>query len=835
MRSHHPTTGRGGHLLRLAVAACLQATLAIWIWPAQAQDTPPSATQAPRTAPRFTGIESVTTTARKKEERQIDVPVSSLVMPTETIERYSTTDLTQLTSQTPGVRIDRAAGGTPGAFIYIRGIGVFGPDYASEQPVSIVIDGVPIGRGHIVDSGFFDQASIQILKGPQSLFFGKNTPAGVIAIDSVNPVVGEGPEGYARASYGINWKDPTLEAAMSFPVSDKLAMRIAVRGEAMQGGWMKNEVEGRTVTPAEFPDPFYTGPTELPGGAFKVYPKTKQLLGRLTTVFKPNDKFDATLKLFASYYRDNSSSGASAVIHCDGDHPHYADLLTGTLYEDTSYTCGFHRRAATSQLSTPIMDNFYDRPESEKYFTLGKNYLASLKMNLLVGDFTVTSVTGLYLLRASQFDNYDFTVFAETPDHQRERTRSFTQEIHAVSDFDGPVNITVGGFYEDEHRILHNTNRIFLLPPYPDPTSPYFGASNTMIDYDINNSWSVSFFGELTWEITPTLELAGGARWTLVRKDTHITQPFEWLTITGASPFAPTGADYHVQVREDNVSPQVTLTWHPTDDMTLYGAYRTGFLAGGIGNPGVVTNYTGFTEEQLHNALAFDSEKAEGGEIGIKGQFLDGRLSGDLTVFRYKYRGLQVATFHPETTSFSIGNAASAIDQGVEGALSAQITPEFNARVAFSYVDLHYLDYANAPCYSAQTEAQGCILMPTPHQDLSGEDFGISSFQLNAGFTYDVPVSDSFNIALTADVSYANGGEELNRQPNTAVKGHTQIDASLRVYQPDGPWEFAAIGTNLTNMIYATTIGGKPLGSPLDLTGVINRSREVRLQVTRRF
>jgi outer membrane receptor protein involved in Fe transport len=830
--------GRGARLAHLLSNAWLPACAVLWATAAAAQDTPPPGNPpaVAKTATRFTGIESVTTTARKKEERQIDVPVSSAVMPAEVIERYSTTDLTQLTSQTPGVRIDRAAGGTPGAFIYIRGIGVFGPDYASEQPVSIVIDGVPIGRGHIVDSGFFDQSAIQILKGPQSLFFGKNTPAGVIAIDSVSPEVGAEPEGYARASYGINWKDPTLEAAMSFPVSDKVAMRIAVRGEAMQGGWMKNEVMGRTVTPAEFPDPFYTGPTELPGRAFKVYPKTKQLLGRLTTVFKPSDNFDATLKLFASYYRDNSSSGASAVIHCDGAHPHYADLLTGILYEDTSYECGFHRRSATSQLSKPIMDNFIDRPESEKFFTLGKNYLASLKMNLVVGDFTVTSVTGLYLLRASQFDNYDFTVFAETPDHQRERTRSFTQEIHAVSDFDGPVNVTVGAFYEDEHRILHNTNRIFLLPPYPDPASPYFGASNTMIDYDINNAWSVSAFGEVTWEITSSLELAGGARWTLVRKDTHVTQPFEWLTLFGAgNPFAPTGADYHVQVREDNWSPQVTLTWHPTDDLTLYGAYRTGFLAGGIGNPGVVSNYTGFTEEQLHNALAFDSEKAEGFEVGIKGQFLDGRISGDLALFRYKYKGLQVATFHPETTSFSIGNAASAINQGVEGSLSAQVTPEFSTRVSFSYVDLHYVDYANAPCYSGQTEALGCIPTPTPHQDLSGEDFGIAPFNLIAGFTYDVPISDTFNISLTGDVSYANKGNELNRQPNTAVKGHTQIDASLRVYQPDGPWEFAVIGTNLTNMIYATTIGGKPLGSPLDLTGVINRSREVRLQVTRRF
>lgn len=829
-RLHHRAR-RTGLAATTSLAALIG--LAAWTGPALAQDGP-APTAAPSDNPKsIAGIESITITARKKDERQIDVPVASTVLPPEAIERYATTDLTQLGFQTPGVRIDRAGGGTPGSFIYIRGIGVFGPDYASEQPVSVVVDGVPIGRGHIIDAGFFDQASIQILKGPQSLFFGKNTPAGVIALDSVSP--GNEFEGYVRASYGIATEDPTIEGAVSIPLSDKLAIRVAVRGEAMQGGYMKGTAEPRTVTPAEFPDPFFTGPTVLPGANFNKYPQTKQLVGRFTAVFTPNDRFDATLKQFASYYHDNSSTGGSALVHCDhGTHPQYADLLTGNTYQDDGYSCGFQHRTNTARLSDPILDNFIGAPEDGKYFTEGKNYLTSLKMNYTIGDFTITSVTGLYLLRSSEFDNYDYTIFAETPDFQRERTRSFTQEVHAVSHFDGPVNVTFGAFYENEHRTLYNTNRIFLLGPYPVP-GPFFGASNTMIDYDINNNQSYSVFGELTWQITDNLELAGGGRWTKVDKKTRITQPFEWLTITGASPFAPTGAEYDVGVKGDNFSPQVTLTWHPQENMTLYGAYRTGFLAGGVGNPGVVTNYTGFSQDQLHDALAFDSEKAEGGEIGIKGILFDGRLSGDLTAFHYRYSGLQVATFHPETTSFSIGNAASAIDQGVEFQAAFQATDSLNLHAAVSYVDLHYVDYGNAPCYATQTAAQGCIATPTAHQDLSGEHFGNAPLTMNFGATYDVAISDMFNIALNADVTTANRGQRLNRQPFTDTKGHTEMNASLRLYEPGGLWEFAVIGTNLTNTIYANSLQGKPLGAPFDISGVINRAREVRLQVTRTF
>ncbi len=835
MTSHHGMAGRGRLSARLLLSACLPAVIALWTPAASAQDTPNQATPpAPKESARYAGIESVTITARKKEERQIDVPVAAAVLPSESIEKYATTDLTQLGTQLPGVQINRTGGGTPGSAIYIRGIGVYGPDYASEQPVAVVIDGVPVGRGHFVDSGFFDQASIQVLKGPQSLFFGKNTPAGVIVIDSKSPEPGEF-EGYAKASYGFRQQDPILEGAVSLPVSNKFAIRLAIRGEAMQGGYMRNGTTGITVTPAEFPDPFYTGPTELPGAAYKKYPRTHQLVGRFTAVWTPNDDFDVTLKQLASYYHDNSSSGSSALVHCDnGRHPVYANLLTGITYEDPNATCGLKRENNTAALSKPILDAFIGAPKDGKYFTEGRNYLTSLKMNYTMGDFTLTSVTGLYLLRSSEFDNYDYTVFAETPDKQVERTRVFTQDLHLVSHFDGPVNFTVGAYFEDEHRILHNTNRIFVLPGYPDPTSPYFGASNTMIDYDVNNNVSYSLFGELTWKITDTLELAGGGRWSKVSKDTHITQPFEWLTLFGAgNPFAPTGADYHVKVKGDNFSPQATLTWHPVDDLTVYGAYRTGFLAGGIGNPGVVTNYTGFTDEQLHNALAFDDEKAEGFEVGAKGIFLDGRLSGDLTFYHYKYTGLQVATFHPETTSFSIGNAASAINQGVELQSTFQFDDHLNAHVSVAYVDLHFKDYSNAPCYSGQTAATGCVALPTPHQDLSGEAFQAPPWTFNLGADYDHELTDKLNIGVSFDVTHWTTVH--NRQPNTDFLAHTILNASIRIYEAGGGWEFALIGTNLTNEIYATGLGSKPLGAPQDITGVINPGRELRLQVTRTF
>src|SRR5271163_3613129 len=126
---------------------------ALWIGPAQAdddQETP--------------SLEAITVTARKREERLIDVPVSANVLSAEDIGKYAISDPTDLNNIAPGLNIVREGGGAgPGAAISIRGISVFGQDNGLEQPVAIVVDGIPISRGFVMDAGLFDLADIQVL------------------------------------------------------------------------------------------------------------------------------------------------------------------------------------------------------------------------------------------------------------------------------------------------------------------------------------------------------------------------------------------------------------------------------------------------------------------------------------------------------------------------------------------------------------------------------------------------------------------------------------------------------------------------------------------------
>ena len=825
------------------------------------------AATAAATAPSgATDVEAVTVTARKKEEKLMDVPVAATVLSATTINRYDTTDLISIASIAPGIQVTRTGGGTPGGSIYIRGIGIFGPDYASEQPVALVIDGMPITRGHFVDTGFFDQSNVQILKGPQSLFYGKNSPAGVVSINSNSPTPGAPMQGYIKGSYGVATQDPIIEGAISLPIGDTLAVRLAVRAEDMQGGYITDTAKPVASNPVVDQWPGVTG-GQLSGANFDKYPKTKELIERFTAVWKPTSNFDATLKVLGSYYHDNAAFGTQGIAGpCLGTkalpsngNPIYAGALGGA-WIDPGYTCGVNN-TNTNDGTPPqqILQHFLGAPGDGKYYTLTQIFQTTYQMNYHLPWATISSVTGYYHLNASEFDNYDNTVYAETPDKQNENTHVFTQELRVATNFNGPVNFTGGGFFEHERRYLWNSNRILLLGPLPAGLTnqgAYAGISNSMIGYDDNWAEDFSFFGQVNWKILPNLELTGGGRWTDGHKKTTETQLMQaidgifpsYQVAQMYSPFTPAGTVYNVSNKYKDFSPEVTLSWHPTKNMMLYTAYKTGFLAGGIANPGVVTNYlaikgTLLTPQQAaanaQSNLTFGPEKVKGFEVGLKGTLLDGRISGDLTLFDYTYYGLQVTTFHTDTTTFSIGNAGSAIDKGVELNTNFIITPELTARASITYVPLRYSSYHNSPCNVTQTPGQGaCQFDPTtgaPEQNLSGQRFGSPSTTLNFGGTWTHELNQKYTMQVNGDLVWFSATPLIAAQAYTSTPSHGIFNANVKFYQTNGPWSASIIGTNLNGDSTIGIAGSKPLGAPTDIGGTIPPGREVRLQLEYRF
>ena len=810
-----------------AIAAVSGVTFG-FVQPARAQQTASTSASAEQAASNSASgdLETVTVTARRVEERLVDVPVAAIVLEGPTIEKYAIADLTQLNVISPGLDITKEPGGFPGAAISIRGIENFGTgDAGLEQPVAVIVDGMPISRGYIVDAGFFDLANIQTLKGPQALFFGKDSPAGVLALNSVTPKPGEPVKGYAKASYGFLQEDPIIEGAVSFPVTDTLAMRVAVRGEDMQGGYVNNGAVPLTANISGYP---------VSGANFRKFPATKELVGRFTAVWTPTDALDATFKYLGSYYHDNSANGSTVLTHCDnGVHPYYHNLLTGSFTEDTPETCGNNRTTYDPTLPSVILAGFPRAPADGKYYTRVRQDVGTLTVNYRLPQVSISSITGIYHVNAGEFDDFDMDTFAETPVLQEESTVEWNEELRARTSFHFPVNFTFGGFFEHENRSYYQEARIFTLGPYPVP-GPFYGITADYINDDHNYSDNYSFFGQANWHIADNLELAAGGRWTSAHKRSDIGQPFQYADLFYPNPalddpsFTPTGNIYHVSTRYKNFSPEATLTWHPTPDTMIYAAYKTGFLAGGVQNSGVIPNYTQLPQSEIVANLTYAPEKNRGGEVGIKGSALDGRFSGDVTVYRYDYTDVQIATYHVATTSFTVGNAASAVNEGIDINANYKLASHWSVNGFVGYVRNRFSSYPNAPCYSGQT-------CPAGTQDLAGTSFGTAPVQVHFGTNYEASLTGTYRLGMTADVATYTRAPNIDRQPETGTQAYTLFNASLRLFSSDAPWELALIGTNLTDQFYASNLFGKPLGKPQDLIGVANPGREIRLQGLYRF
>ncbi|HEX7034194.1 MAG TPA: TonB-dependent receptor [Pseudomonadales bacterium] len=779
-------------------------------------------------------IEEVVVTARKREERLIDTPVSVSALGREEVERYHTRDLAQLTTRMPGVQIGHAAGGGNGGAIFIRNVGSLAVDYGADQPVSLVLDGMSFTRGHVLDVGFFDVAAVEVLKGPQALFFGKNSPAGVIAVTSVTPEIGAPLEGFLTGSYEFETEDPVIEAALSVPVGDHLAFRLAARAQDMQGGYLEN-----SARPID-PNPLYYDALPTRGASYDEFPEQKQSVVRFTGVWQPVDNFDAILKIFRSYTRQNDA-GLTVLYACAagvGGQPTFAGVVP-----DPTQTCTSGPRLKRNGALPPaaVADAHPNIDADSRFFNRMTNEIQTLELNWNLGAFTLTSVTGHWDYRHREYTNYDYTSYAVVISKQGESGESWTEELRLSSNFDGPFNFMLGGFYEDTDRDLDAPVQILpqaFYPPgfMPNPEPGRYQGSFLNYHQRWDNaieSWSV--FGSFDYRLAPRWSLSGGVRYTDEERESFGGNLYE----RGLG-FSPGGVFYSPRGESQNTSPELTLSWHPADDLLVYAAYKTGFQSFGISNPGTVPDLSTAPQSVIDDYFVFEETEVAGFEVGLKGAWFDGRLRGDIAVYDYEYEDLQVAIFDPITTTFSTQNAAVATNRGIELQGEWQATDGLQVRVGALYTDLEFDDFEDAQCHTGQpvvSDPPGCHLLPNGAtvQDLSGEKYGGPPVQINVGFTYDRPVLQDWGIELTADVIWHDEGRETRRQPNTDTPSRTISNLAARLYQQDGPWMFSLICSNCANEIYVTSIQDKPLGSVGDLTGQIGLPRLLIAQVTYRL
>ena len=160
-------------------------------------------------------LDTITVTARKREETIQDVPVAVTAFTAETLDKLNVEDLSDLDAQVPNLTIYAARGSSSTLTAYIRGVGQSDPLWGVDPGVGLYLDDVYIARpqGALLD--VFDVGRVEVLRGPQGTLYGKNTIGG--AIKYVSKPLPEEFEGFASLTVG-NYSQLDAKAAIGGPL-----------------------------------------------------------------------------------------------------------------------------------------------------------------------------------------------------------------------------------------------------------------------------------------------------------------------------------------------------------------------------------------------------------------------------------------------------------------------------------------------------------------------------------------------------------------------------------------------------------------------------------------
>lgn len=743
----------------LCSTTALMSALVCGASPAFAQNAAPAADPL---------VTEVIVTARKRQESLLNVPVVETVVQQERLERFQVTDMSDLPKLVPGLSLGHALLSI-GTQVSVRGVGTSSSDPGVDQSVSLNVDGLSLGNGLAFQSGMFDVGQIEVLKGPQALFYGKSSPGGVIAMRTADPT--DQFEVMLRAGYEFEAREARGELVVSGPITDTLKGRLAAMYSEADG-YFKNAAVPAPGTGARAPN--------------RREPESESYMIRGTLLWNPTDQFSARLK--ANLVHDRAINAETFQLTSCPDGPGSSPLGIPFIAGDACRLDRESRVVFMNPASFPNIKNggapFLE--STQKYGSLELNYSP-------VKELTLTSTTALYQLESESLVNTSHTtaagpIFAFENEFKR---RELTQEIRANSDFAGPLNFTLGGFYQDGRvvdRVIGVGNTSLRLPPL---------VTDGQTSIDIR---TYSAFGQARWQVLPQIELAAGARWT---DEERSEEPLSF--ITGRSTLIPVRTP---KIQSSNIAPELTLTYKPAEDVTLFAAYKRGYKSG---------SFTIATLPTPGSDNSFGDEEVEGAEFGLKTRLLDRRLLLNVATYDYRYSGLQVGAVEPiaETGLPIIRtiNAGSARTYGidVDAAYRPDQVPGLGLNFSVNWNKGEYKTLNNVPCYGGQTVALGCNRFPGPTglftaQDLSGSPLvRAPEWQATFGFDYEREIGRGLTLIIGNNNQYSSEFVTFPaaNRPNkdNYQDAFIKSDLTLALRGPENSWEVALIGKNITDEI----------------------------------
>ncbi|MBA4766796.1 MAG: TonB-dependent receptor [Porphyrobacter sp.] len=751
------------------------AGLAAYATPLAAQDTPATQTEAASDE----DVDMVmTVTARRREERLIDVPLSVTAISGETLAKQGVQDIIAVAQQVPNITLEVSRGTNTTLTAFIRGVGQQDPVAGFEAGVGLYVDDVYLNRPQAAVLDVYDVERIEVLRGPQGTLYGRNTIGG--AIKYVTAPLPDDLSLKVRGTYG-SYDQADLIVTASTPIGDSL--KIGASGARLsRGGFGDNLTLGtenynKDVWAARGTIEFESGPVtaRLSGDYVKDNSEARQghrfIPGLLSGAPVLDDVFDTRAGLDI-VEQEVEAYGGALNIAVELSDTITLKSITGYREDSSTTPIDFDSLAAVD-LDVPAI---YD------------NQQFSQELQLLYEGDKLSGVLGFYYLDANAFTAFDVALFTTLNGLTAQTLGDVDTETWSVFgdftyDLTDTLSVSVGGRYTNDKRTSLVLRRTFL-----GGFSDLFGGTGAVIATTSNFTGSATFEdfnprGSISWQPTP---------------DHNIY--FTYSQGFKGGGFDPRG--------------QTSACRNPT---------------GGACNA-----------DEVFDFLAFDPETVDSYELGWKASLLDNRLNISIAGFLGQYKDVQIpgsvgfdANGDGVNESF-IGitsNAADADVNGIEFEGNALVGKDFagegsrfTVNWSLGIIDAKFNTFIDA---FGNDVADQRVFQNTP--DVTA----------HMGFDLGLPLAGGIVDVIGQAALRSDASQFEVPNPFLDQDGFVLVDASIVYTSDDGRYSLGVHGKNLFDKEYivagynfvAGGVGGAPfiptLGREGTLTGFFGDPRRV--------
>jgi iron complex outermembrane receptor protein len=758
-----------------------------------AQQAPAATTKPAGNSEASEKIETVTVTARRREELIQDVPGAVTAISGASLEKSGIPDITSLSDFIPNttLKTSRATNTTLTAFI--RGIGQQDPVAGYEQGVGIYLDDVYLARPQGALTDIYDLDRIEVLRGPQGTLYGRNTIGG--AVKYVTKKLSSKTELSVKATFG-NYGEKDVVVKGSVPITD--AFRIGGTVASFNhDGYGKNVINGNDN-----------------------YNKDV-LAGRISAEFTPSSS------LFIRFAADRT---------VDDSLPKQGYRLTnGVVATDTPLPGLYDTRA---NLYTVL-------GKQQKVTTSGESLLVDLTLSPTLSFKSITATRRDESIAPIDFDSLSTPLF-EAPAIYKNRQRS--QEFQFT--YTGSKWQGVAGVYYmkanafNEFDVLFNASGGLSLYTRDDIDTKTWAAFADA-SYSLTNDFSINFGGRYT----------NDQRQAAIYKRTYLGLTGSPTLGNPAAVGLAANTDLgkgDLNRTDTKFTPKIGFGWKFAPEHNMYGSYAEGFK-GGMFDPRMDLGGNPVSATSIAKRRGVEPEKVKTIELGLKSSLDKGRIQTNAAVFFTDYRDVQIPGSIPtldaagNVTGFAgnVTNAGKAKIRGLELEALARVTDQFSVSGMVSVIDAKYKEWivANGLTGAAArliNVASAAEFQNTPKksanltatyewaQAIAGRDGG---FALSGGASYKGRVYQAEFVKLSGVAAL---DATVPQNLLLAQDSYTLLDASLTWTSKDRNLQVGLIGRNLSDKQYK--VAGYPFGGFFNtVTTFYGDPRLVKATVTLRF